>query len=1052
MKYPKIYSLSTVGILKHYIHDYLFHPLRTDFIGPNGVGKSIIADLLQLLFIYDTEIITFGTDGLQQDKRSIYTLPYKTKIAYCFLNVEVKKDEFFVIGITISNQKGKRIIPFIVTRQAELGLPKDQLTLSRTQILISEDILNDNIIEDLPSLTRKLLQSKDLFLNSFKNKEEVDSYYRFLYDKQILPINLSIEKNYIAFAKVIQSFSKAKTLDLSASHASKSLKEFLFEDSDVDILQDYINQQGALERILGEYNRLNKDIKALEQKQQKLLQLREEENIYRYEFKTYKQAELTEIYGELTKNKQIEAHGKDILQIEENKYETLHEKIKKIPHVEKLIADALERANNNYDRHVEYEIVSNKIEELGEQISELKVLLLPKIHDEWKRVLCKIDISILSITQIKQLIVFSEPYLKKYTTLSQIEEVRKLQNESIDELKEKLKKEKEHHQKLISLFQSHSNESLTHWFMRQNLYLSTEEQNALLYFASTSLTKPINPGNGSRIFDPQLLLEKFEPEFQEDKKGFWIRLGAISEYVAYSPDAVLFENQKNLERSVQNLIDKLNDEVNLIKRKLLELEKVKDAKEYDSSLLMQKYDISLIEYSNIEKLKEAVSCIIQLDEKVAFLLREKYLTKEKLGEIKKSIPLNIVAHEPLVVKLDLEKLRKRQFKRQKDFATYAGQKKGEIKAIENQRDLYNSQLVTSTEKVLQNQKEFDILYHDYYKEFNENILEFFPLIGSGALLKKKYEVGFDIYKSSYISTIYYFEETSNEKNISVNLELSNKTYSFRVLEEAMLGSRIKSTDEIASALHEANQNRLNMADNIRDNMIKVFDSTLSRYKKYKEQIQTINAFFKGRKISNRFYFKLSFTENKTLKIEFVEEMGTQIRTSAKQGELLFNQSVDEFIEDFFRKLAKIRDRVSIDKLLNPKTYFDLSVSLTDQYDNEIPGSSGETYSAIALLGIARLSVVQKEQRAGLRFIILEEIGSLDNTNFNTFPAIAKEFDYQILTMAPHPFSTGLSEEWYAHHLIKGKTDENINFHPSVSYFKTKEFSEDLQIYLNRLKQ
>jgi hypothetical protein len=80
---------------------------------------------------------------------------------------------------------------------------------------------------------------------------------------------------------------------------------------------------------------------------------------------------------------------------------------------------------------------------------------------------------------------------------------------------------------------------------------------------------------------------------------------------------------------------------------------------------------------------------------------------------------------------------------------------------------------------------------------------------------------------------------------------------------------------------------------------------------------------------------------------------------------------------------------------------------------------------------------------------LEEIGSLDNSNFNTFPAIAKEFGYQIITMAPHPFRTTLADDWYAHHLIKGKKDKNINFAPSASYFKTKDKAEDLRTYLQR---
>ena len=42
--YPRIYSLSTLGLIHHYENDYLFHNMRTDFVGDSGSGKSIIAD------------------------------------------------------------------------------------------------------------------------------------------------------------------------------------------------------------------------------------------------------------------------------------------------------------------------------------------------------------------------------------------------------------------------------------------------------------------------------------------------------------------------------------------------------------------------------------------------------------------------------------------------------------------------------------------------------------------------------------------------------------------------------------------------------------------------------------------------------------------------------------------------------------------------------------------------------------------------------------------------------------------------------------------------
>ncbi|HLZ89319.1 MAG TPA: hypothetical protein VKQ52_18820, partial [Puia sp.] len=318
-------------------------------------------------------------------------------------------------------------------------------------------------------------------------------------------------------------------------------------------------------------------------------------------------------------------------------------------------------------------------------------------------------------------------------------------------------------------------------------------------------------------------------------------------------------------------------------------------------------------------------------------------------------------------------------------------------------------------------------------------------------MKDRHVADFNAYIRKYTIAIQQFEETSKGTSVGVNMEVSSGRYAFDPLEEALLGTRIKTTDDIANALHDANQARLSMAEDIKSSMVRVFDTTLARYKKFKDTVQKMNNFFKGKKISDQFFFKIEFAESKTLRIEFVEEIGEKMRRSASRGELAFDRPVDEFIQEFFRKVAQLTEHIRIDKLLSPNTYFELSVSLTDENNNEISGSTGETYSAIALLGIARLSIAQsdKENRKGLRFIILEELGSLDNTNFNTFPSIAKEFDYQIVTMAPRPYMSGLSTEWYAHHLIKGKVDEGINFHPSASYFQTKDHSGDLQTYLTR---
>ncbi|MEQ9299647.1 MAG: hypothetical protein RIF33_13825 [Cyclobacteriaceae bacterium] len=90
-QFPRIYSLSTLGLIHHQEFDYEFHPLRTDFIGESGSGKSMIGDLLQLIFV-GSEAFESATTGMDHRKPSGMVLEHKkgkgTDFAYAFLNIE----------------------------------------------------------------------------------------------------------------------------------------------------------------------------------------------------------------------------------------------------------------------------------------------------------------------------------------------------------------------------------------------------------------------------------------------------------------------------------------------------------------------------------------------------------------------------------------------------------------------------------------------------------------------------------------------------------------------------------------------------------------------------------------------------------------------------------------------------------------------------------------------------------------------------------------------------------------------------------------------------
>lgn len=1053
MSYPRIYSLSTVGILKHYIHDYLFHPTRTDFVGANGVGKSIIADLLQMIFVYDKDLVKFGTDGVKKEERQIHTLPYKTKCAYCFLNIEVNADKFIIIGIQLNSQKGMRIIPFVITKQADINLKTNELSLEKEELIFAKDLLQENEagekeILDIQDLATFLYEKYKLRLNFFSNNDTVNTYYKFLYDKNILPLNLSHDKNLKAFAKVIQSFSKAKTLNLSGNQASRNLKEFLFEESDEDILANFQKEQSELEKILREYESLNKDIQDLSNKQKRLTNLRTLEQSHKVKFKSFKEAELQNTYIELKQLEQRESEGKALIETQETEFNELKTSVENLPAEEDAITKSYDEADANFNMFNRYQDLSNSIEKLGEDINELEIFIRPEVDKSWANEIQRIDISNRNNQDIKKEITFAKPYLDKYKTLEIIVQTRKEQLEILDELKYSLKEEKMVKGKLLSLLQNNDNNGLLYWYIKNLPALNDEQLQAILYYATIPISEISNPNNSSQYINPDELIDSFKATSSE--KGLWLKLGALHQFIKFNPDAALLADRTNLEQSVKQLIHKLDTEVSSINTKLEALQNISDGKPYDVNLFDYSFDISIAIFSDREKLKNAVACILQIDEKVVQLQVQKKREEEELLGIKNRFKVEY--DEPEVVKRELFRVRKECDQKRVLFYQEKGVNKTKFESLESKIKRDKQDLQTIIDNLTKKQTEFNMLNSDYYQHFQENITDFPLTPVSTEELERSYNTSCEDYKTAFIVISNSFEETSDEKNLAVQLTIKDQDFSFRVLEEALLGNRIKSTDDVTTALDEANQTRTTIANSIRDNMIKIFSETTERYEKYDDQIKRINAFFVDRKISNKFYFKLEFYGNTEIKIDYIKHMAYEVRNTAAKGELQFGQSIVDFIEEFFKKQAKIKNIVSIYKLLDPKTYFELSAKLTDRFGAEVPGSTGETYSAIALLGIARLSAVQKEKRNGLRFIILEELGSLDNTNFNTFPAIAEEFQYQIITMAPHTFNIGLSDEWYAHHLIKGKEDDNINYCPSASYFKTKNSNEDLNIYINRIEK
>lgn len=217
-QYPRIYSLSTVGLIHHQEFDYLFHPFRTDFIGDSGSGKSMIADLIQLIFVGSDafESATKSNDRRDPEGMVLTQGGHSKTIGYAFLNIEMQPQQYLVAGTCI--ETGNRNASAFIIQSAYSWDAIEYLNMP----LSFKDFLADGNIQPIDQL-RENLTEKGFFCQSWIRLKR---YHEILYKEKILPLNVAAgERQLKDYAEILQSFSRGKLLDTQKSH---SLKNFLF--------------------------------------------------------------------------------------------------------------------------------------------------------------------------------------------------------------------------------------------------------------------------------------------------------------------------------------------------------------------------------------------------------------------------------------------------------------------------------------------------------------------------------------------------------------------------------------------------------------------------------------------------------------------------------------------------------------------------------------------------------------------------------------------------------------------------------------------------------
>ena len=546
-QYPRIYSVSTVGLIFHYNVDYKLNSFRTDFTGESGIGKSMIADLLQLIFVAKAGFYKPGTDSSGSQGRDIATLPLES-IGYAFVNIQKSEHQFLTIGVYIQKSIGN-VRPFII--QKGIHWDRNSEFEYNDKILLHRSFLGENNkIPDIETLKKEILKPKGCILESFN---DVSTYHHLLFYNEILPIDLSQEDNKLqTYSQIIQSFARAKTTMLKRNE----FKNFLFADDD-DIYDEYRKQIISLESFHRQYqdqrdtiSRVKVRFDVLKVYKDVFVAVKKAKVLYLTATTVFNHQQVQAIEQEykIARNNFVENSLRFLylnLQIAHHEFESEHKRESQLAgrlkeneaeqrQTESDLAKCREKQVDAKDQIQTLQRVYDEYIPINKGMKDLDLLL--KIYQTTKVIqneierqpLAKRNKQILSeyiftLTEAQLLEAFAA---SDYSKLSFDESYQKNLNE-VRQIKEEI----EQIEKLLSAYSKDNVNSITHWVFNQpERSFSLEEESILRHFIHLSTVQPKEETEQRYIPSPDQLLTQSKISIR-NSDSFWIDMGGVYERV-----------------------------------------------------------------------------------------------------------------------------------------------------------------------------------------------------------------------------------------------------------------------------------------------------------------------------------------------------------------------------------------------------------------------------------------------------------------------------------------------------------------------------------------
>ncbi|WP_430412148.1 hypothetical protein [Kordia sp.] len=1067
-EYPRIQSLGAINIIHHQEFDYEFHPFRTDFTGESGVGKSIITDLIQLILIGSTyyQSSTKGSGDRPYNTLIIET-PDKGDYGYAYLNVEVAKEKFLLVGSYIE-RRSKKTQSFIVQRNLDF---EQENFLPFDKPLKVEDFEKDNKWMTLQEFDRHTNTSNNLgckIYNVFKD------FHEALHKNKILPIDVFTNKSdLVDYAKILQAFARR---DINVK-SDVNLQEFLHGKTAGAMFYDEFQEAvKKMEDSIVEHRKNHQEVLDIKKKNKLLKELRKlkvtkdntfvKYNNLKYHFEYHKLKQINDDIKKLIhnyyaavatikalctlKSKTLQECDTKLIKLilEEEELKEEKDTLQTTVNFFRLVDSVFEKGFYNkveelkvfYKRYKENEVQINRYAQLKKQLQQ------QNLEDDFNALDCN--------KTFKEIVDFLD--------------------EKIVENEDAVTKYKE----LISFNDYENPKSMAYWVINQKRDFNPQEESTLRYFFDIETVKPEKIRKDIKYLpNPDELLKVLKKEsYNLEENGFWIELSGLHIFIE-NIETPIFKTS-NIEE-LKNIFESNNKDLSIkLKEKEASLRTHKKLREFILEKLTEpETDLKIWSNRNkLQKYTEAEKEIFLSFEKFDFDKEvEKYTQK---GQIVTTYKKAKEKYDNIILELGKTRTLQEELNKFEIVETPQNDskilKEAEIQNIEeNQSPIVLVKKVSSIQDFI---NPHNIIVENLNVE--ENLDELVKNRDTRTIeletlkLKYSYVLHIDLEKRQSEEEYRTAKENFNTANdaywtelkaILISYNLSDKEaqtkgeHSFIQLAKLLFPSEVFKNvlfedDQILNGIEKYLEKIININATLNKNKLLAIKDILDKLKtEVRNQLETnkaIKRFFKEdyAKITGDSNASLVIKQSSTVSLNWIAEylkklakvdiglFDYQDSLNAKNKEL---PSLKDKLLFAYQEFSKTPEpNITVRRLLSPFSYYDLEYSIETKSGKRNSGSTGQTYTSIALLCIAKLSLKNNnynttKQIPGLRFMAIDEAEGI-GSNFDMLSKIAKRFDYQIISLSINPNKLK-KENQYIYRLTKIEEEERANHHPSVIF-------------------